>query len=198
MFNKVILIGNLTRDIELRYSSAGLAIASTAIAVTRKFSGANGEKQEETCFVDITFFGRYAEVANQYLHKGSKVMVEGRLKLDSWQDKNTGQSRQKHSVVVEGMEMLDSKNDASRNQGYNQNGGYAQQGGYSQNSGYSQTSNGGYSQGGYQQNQPNGGGYNRSNFNKKPEFQQEALPEIDIDADRYAKSGDEGDEDIPF
>ena len=119
-------------------------------------------------------------------------MIEGRLKLDSWQDKNTGQSRQKHSVIVEGMEMLDSKNDASKNQGYNQNGGYTQQ------SGYSHSSNGGYSQGGYQQNQPNNGGYNRTNFNKKPEFQQEALPEIDIDADRYAKSGDEGDEDIPF
>lgn len=192
MFNKVILIGNLTRDVELRYSSAGLAIASTAIAVTRRFSGANGEKQEETCFVDITFFGKYAEVANQYLHKGSKVMIEGRLKLDSWQDKNTGQSRQKHSVIVEGMEMLDSKNDASKNQGYNQNGGYTQQ------SGYSHSSNGGYSQGGYQQNQPSNGGYNRTNFNKKPEFQQEALPEIDIDAYRYAKSGDEGDEDIPF
>lgn len=192
MFNKVILIGNLTRDVELRYSSAGLAIASTAIAVTRRFSGANGEKQEETCFVDITFFGKYAEVANQYLHKGSKVMIEGRLRLDSWQDKNTGQSRQKHSVIVEGMEMLDSKNDASKNQGYNQNSGYTQQ------SGYSHSSNGGYSQGGYQQNQPNNGGYNRTNFNKKPEFQQEALPEIDIDADRYAKSGDEGDEDIPF
>ena len=192
MFNKVILIGNLTRDVELRYSSAGLAIASTAIAVTRRFSGANGEKQEETCVVDITFFGKYAEVANQYLHKGSKVMIEGRLRLDSWQDKNTGQSRQKHSVIVEGMEMLDSKNDASKNQGYNQNGGYTQQ------SGYSHSSNGGYSQGGYQQNQPNNGGYNRTNFNKKPEFQQEALPEIDIDADRYAKSGDEGDEDIPF
>ena len=192
MFNKVILIGNLTRDVELRYSSAGLAIASTAIAVTRRFSGANGEKQEETCFVDITFFGKYAEVANQYLHKGSKVMIEGRLRLDSWQDKNTGQSRQKHSVIVEGMEMLDSENDASKNQGYNQNSGYTQQ------SGYSHSSNGGYSQGGYQQNQPNNGGYNRTNFNKKPEFQQEALPEIDIDADRYAKSGDEGDEDIPF
>jgi single-stranded DNA-binding protein len=192
MFNKVILIGNLTRDVELRYSSAGLAIASTAIAVTRRFSGANGEKQEETCFVDITFFGKYAEVANQYLHKGSKVMIEGRLRLDSWQDKNTGQSRQKHSVIVEGMEMLDSKNDASKNQGYNQNSGYTQQ------SGYSHSSNGGYSQGGYQQNQSNNGGYNRTNFNKKPEFQQEALPEIDIDADRYAKSGDEGDEDIPF
>ena len=187
MFNKVILIGNLTRDVELRYSSAGLAIASTAIAVTRRFSGANGEKQEETCFVDITFFGKYAEVANQYLHKGSKVMIEGRLRLDSWQDKNTGQSRQKHSVIVEGMEMLDSKNDASKNQGYNQNSGYTQQ------SGYSHSSNGGYSQ-----NQPSNGGYNRTNFNKKPEFQQEALPEIDIDADRYAKSGDEGDEDIPF
>lgn len=104
MFNKVVLIGNLTRDIEMRYGQSGTAIGSSAIAVTRKFS-VNGEKREETCFVDITFFGRQAEVANQYLSKGSKLLIEGRLKFDQWTDQN-GQNRSKHSVQVENMEML--------------------------------------------------------------------------------------------
>ena len=109
MFNKIILVGNLTRDIELRYSQGGSAIAKTAIATTRKFTS-NGEKKEEVCFVDITFFSRSAEVANQYLRKGSKILVDGRLKLDQWVDKE-GQKRSKHSVIVEVMQMLDSKND---------------------------------------------------------------------------------------
>jgi len=109
MFNKVILVGNLTRDIELRYSQSGMGIANTAIATTRKFTS-NGEKKEEVCFVDITFFARSAEIANQYLRKGSKILVEGRLKLDQWTDQN-GQKRSKHSVIVETMQMLDSKSD---------------------------------------------------------------------------------------
>ena len=117
MFNKIILVGNLTRDIELRYSQAGMGIANTAIATSHKFTQ-NGEKKEEVCFVDITFFGRSAEVANQYLRKGSKILVEGRLKLDSWVDQS-GQKRSKHSVIVATMQMLDSKGD-------NQNGGYNQ------------------------------------------------------------------------
>ncbi len=116
MFNKIILVGNLTRDIELRYSQAGMGIASTAIATSHKFTQ-NGEKKEEVCFVDITFFGRSAEVANQYLRKGSKILVEGRLKLDSWVDQN-GQKRSKHSVIVATMQMLDSKGD-SQGGGYN-------------------------------------------------------------------------------
>lgn len=107
MYNKVILVGNLTRDIELRYSQSGSAIANTAIATTRKFTS-NGEKKEETCFVDITFFGRSAEIANQYLKKGSKILVDGRLNFDQWVDQNN-QKRSKHSVVVESMQMLDSK-----------------------------------------------------------------------------------------
>jgi single-strand DNA-binding protein len=107
MFNKVILVGNLTRDIELRYSQTGMGIAKSAIATSRKFS-TNGEKKEEVCFVDITFFGRSAEVANQYLRKGSKILVEGRLTLEQWVDQN-GQKRSKHSVTVETMQMLDSK-----------------------------------------------------------------------------------------
>ena len=107
MYNKVILVGNLTRDIELRYSQSGMGIANTAIATSRKFTK-NGEKAEEVCFVDITFFARSAEVANQYLRKGSKILVEGRLNFDQWVDQN-GQKRSKHSVVVETMQMLDSK-----------------------------------------------------------------------------------------
>lgn len=115
MFNKIILVGNLTRDIELRYSQGGMGIAKTAIATSRKFTS-NGEKKEEVCFVDITFFGRSAEVANQYLRKGSKILVEGRLNFEQWVDQN-GQKRSKHSVTVETMQMLDSKGD-------NQGGGH--------------------------------------------------------------------------
>lgn len=106
-YNKIILVGNLTRDIELRYSQGGMGIANTALATSRKFTS-NGEKKEEVCFVDITFFARSAEVANQYLRKGSKILVEGHLNFDQWVDAN-GQKRSKHSVVVESMQMLDSK-----------------------------------------------------------------------------------------
>jgi single-strand DNA-binding protein len=114
MFNKVILVGNLTRDIELRYSQGGMGIAKTAIATSRKYTS-NGEKKEEVCFVDITFFARSAEIANQYLRKGSKILVEGRLNFDQWIDQN-GQKRSKHSVIVETMQMLDSKGDAQTHQ----------------------------------------------------------------------------------
>ena len=107
MYNKVILVGNLTRDIEIRYSQGGMAIAKTAIATSRKFTS-NGQKKEEVCFIDITFFGRSGEIANQYLKKGSKILVEGRLNFEQWVDQNGGK-RSKHSVVVETMQMLDSR-----------------------------------------------------------------------------------------
>lgn len=110
MYNKIIIAGNLTRDIELRYSQNGSAIAKTAIATSRKFT-VNGEKKEETCFVDITFFGRSGEIANQYLQKGSKILVEGRLSFEQWVDQTSGQKRSKHSIIVETMQMLGSKDD---------------------------------------------------------------------------------------
>jgi len=113
MYNKVVLVGNLTRDIEIRYTQSGLAISKTAIATSRKFTS-NGEKREEVCFVDITFFARSAEVANQYLHRGSKILVEGRLVFDQWVDQN-GQKRSKHSVTVETMQMLGSKETPQNN-----------------------------------------------------------------------------------
>ena len=144
MFNKVVLVGNLTRDIELRYASNGNAIGNTAIAATRKFN-VNGEKREETCFIDVTFFGKMAEVANQYLSKGSKLLVEGRLKFDQWTD-NNGQNRSKHSVVVENMEMLGSPQNQQQGQngGYQQN--YGQQGGYTPQQGYAPQPQQGYAQ----------------------------------------------------
>ena len=114
--NKVIMIGHLVRDIELRYTQSQMAIGKTAIAVTRKYT-LNGEKREETCFIDITFFGKQAEIANQYLGKGSKLAVEGYLKFEQWQD-NNGQNRSKHTVAVENMTMLgDAK---QNNQSYQQ------------------------------------------------------------------------------
>jgi len=116
MFNKIILVGHLTRDIELRYTPSGAAIGKSAIAVTRKYS-TNDEKREEICFVDITFCGKSAEIANQYLTKGSKLLIEGVLKFEQWTDQN-GQSRSKHSISVESMEMLGSK-DQNTQQGSN-------------------------------------------------------------------------------
>ena len=106
-FNKIILVGNLTKEIDLRYAQSGSAIANTSIATSRKFT-VNGEKKEEVCFVDLTFFGRSGEIANQYLRKGSKILVKGRLNFDQWVDKE-GQKRSKHSVIVETMQMLDTK-----------------------------------------------------------------------------------------
>ena len=122
MFNKVILAGNLTRDIEIRYTQSGSAIGSTAIATTRKFKSATGEQKEETLFIDLTFFGRTAEIANQYLRKGSKILVEGRLKFDQWTAQD-GSKRSKHSVTVENLQMLGNRDDnqqgqSARTQGY--------------------------------------------------------------------------------
>lgn len=105
MFNKVIMVGNLTRDVELRYAQSGIAIAKSAIATNRKYKTQNGEQKEEVCFVDFTLFGRPAEIANQYLKKGSKVLLEGRLVLEQWNDQY-GNKRSKHSIGVETLKML--------------------------------------------------------------------------------------------
>jgi len=120
MYNKIILAGNLTRDVEVRYTQGGSAIGNTAIATSRKFKSASGEQKEEVLFVDLTFFGRTAEIANQYLRKGSKVLVDGRLKLDQWTAQD-GSKRSKHSVTVENLQMLGSKGENEAGMG---GGGY--------------------------------------------------------------------------
>jgi single-strand DNA-binding protein len=108
-FNKVLLLGNLTRDPEVRYTPKGSAVADLGIAVNRQYTLETGEKREEVTFVDVTFWGRTAEVAGEYLKKGRPVFIEGRLQLDTWDDKQSGQKRSKLKVIGEMMQMLGSR-----------------------------------------------------------------------------------------
>ena len=98
---KVILMGNLTRDPELRYTPSGTAIAKMGLAVNRVWRDAEGQQKEEVTFVDVDAFGKQAETIGQYMQKGRPILVEGRLKLDQWEDKNTGQNRSRLGVVLE-------------------------------------------------------------------------------------------------
>lgn len=173
MYNRVVLVGNLTRDIEMRYTPTGTAVGATGIAVTRKFT-TNGEKREETCFVDISFFGRTAEIANQYLSKGSKVLVEGRLKYEQWTDQN-GQNRSKHTISVENMEML----------GSSTQGSYAQSG----TQGYAQGTNQGKSYDPYAEQAP---ARQNAKTAKNQAQQQQKFEEIDSD------NFDADDTELPF
>jgi single-strand DNA-binding protein len=103
-YNRVILLGNLTRDIELKYTASQLAVTDIGLAVNDRRKTANGEWVEETTFVDVTLWGRTAEIASQYLSKGAPVLIEGRLKLDTWESE--GQKRSKLRVVGERMQLL--------------------------------------------------------------------------------------------
>ena len=107
-FNKVILAGNLTRDPELRYTPKGSAIADLSMAINRTWKSESGETKEEVTFVDVAAYGRTAEVIAQYLKKGRPLLIEGRLKLDQWDDKQTGQKRSKLRVVCDTFQFLDS------------------------------------------------------------------------------------------
>lgn len=106
-YNRVLLMGNLTRDIEVRHTSQNMAIAKMGLAVNRKFKTQSGESREEVTFIDCDAFGRTAEIMAQYLRKGSPVFIEGRLKLDQWQDQQ-GNKRNKLFVVVESFQFVDS------------------------------------------------------------------------------------------
>jgi len=172
MYNKVVLVGNLTRDVEIRYSQSGGAIGNVGIATSRKFKTQTGEQKEEVMFIDLTFFGRTAEIANQYLRKGSKVLVDGRLQFQQWTAQD-GSKRSKHAVTVENLQMLDSKADA---QNPNNNNGYGEQ---------ATPNNYGNSE--YTQN---GSSYAQPQASQQPAYQQPpqqpaqpSVPEIDIDDD---------------
>jgi len=111
-FNKVILVGNLTRDPEVRYTTGGTAVTEVGMAVSRNWTDrSTNERKEETTFVDVTLWGRTAEVAGEYLSKGRPCLIEGRLQLDQWEDKETGQRRSKLKVVGETLQLLGSRND---------------------------------------------------------------------------------------
>jgi single-strand DNA-binding protein len=126
-FNKVILLGNLTRDPQVKYTPSGSAVAEIGLAVNRYwFDKQTNSRREETTFVDVTLWGRDAEVAGEYLAKGRPVLIEGRLQLDTWDDKTTGQKRSKLRVVGERMQLLGSRGDgAGGGGGRGGSGGYA-------------------------------------------------------------------------
>jgi single-strand DNA-binding protein len=108
-FNKVIIAGNLTRDPELRYTPKGTAVARFTLAVNRTWKSETGESKEEVSFVDVDAWARQAEVIAQYMKKGRPLLVEGHLKQDTWEDKNTHQKQSKLKVVLEGFTFIDSK-----------------------------------------------------------------------------------------
>lgn len=105
-YNRVVLMGNLTRDIELKYTPSGMAVTDIGLAVNDRRKNASGEWVEETTFIDVTLWGRTAEVASEYLSKGSPLFIEGRLKLDQWDDKQSGQKRSKLRVVGERIQLI--------------------------------------------------------------------------------------------
>lgn len=180
-YNRVVLVGNMTRDAEIRYIQSGQAVTDIGLAVNDRRKDANGNSIDETTFVDITVWGRSAEILAEYTRKGSNILIEGRLKLDSWE--TDGQKRSKLKVVAERVVLMNGRGDNNSQQswggnrsggyqqqggyqqggyqqqgGYSQQGGYAQGGGYSQQSGYSQQGSGYPQQGGYSQPQQGGQG----------------------------------------
>lgn len=161
MFNKVIIIGNLTRDVELRYLPSGSALATIGLASNHRFKKQDGSDGEEVCFIDVKLFGRSAEVANQYLKKGSKVLIEGRLTLESWTDQS-GAKKSRHTIIAESMKMMDSKMKGENDGGYDS----------PQNHSYQQHT---------QSNQYNGSQYNGNVQNTQQNNYAQNIPEIDID-----------------
>jgi single-strand DNA-binding protein len=179
MYNKVIMIGNLTRDIELKYLPSGIAIAKSAIATSHKFKGQNGEQKEEVCFLDFNVFGKGGEILNQYVRKGSKVMLEGRLIFEQWQA-NDGTNRNRHTLRVDEFKFLDSKSDSQ-----NMGGGYNQAPNQIPNQQYNQPNNS-YNQAAPMENnynrQAQGGMQGRQQQHQDEPYEQN-IPTIDIDND---------------
>jgi len=170
-FNKVILMGNLTRDPETRVTASGLTICKLGLAVSRVFTTKDGERREETTFVDIDAFGKQAEVITKYMRKGRPLMVEGRLKLDQWET-NEGQKRSKLGVVLENFQFVGGRDD--------------------NDSGSGNSGNSGNSGGAYEQSSP-------PKRESKPESKPEPKPEPKPAADKdFSADGDTLDEDVPF
>lgn len=141
MFNKVVMIGNLTRDVELRYLPSGAALATIGLASNRRFKKQDGSIADESCFIDVKLFGRTAEIANQYLKKGSKILIEGRLTYETWTDQ-MGAKKSRHTITAESMSMLDSKSATSGSESYEAQesaNAYAQN--YTPNNQYQNTQN---------------------------------------------------------
>ena len=111
-YNRIVLLGNLTRDPQLKYLPSQMAVAEFGLAVNHKFKGRDGQDREEVLFIDCSVFGKGAEIINQYCQKGKQLLVEGRLKFDSWEDKQGGGKRSKHTVVVDNFQLLGSRGES--------------------------------------------------------------------------------------
>lgn len=208
-YNKVMLIGNLTRDPEVRYTPKGSAVCDIGLAVNRVYSSESGEKVEEVTFVDVVLWSKLAELAGKYLHKGRPVFIEGRLQMDSWEDKQTGQKRTRLRVVGEQMQFLGSPGGdrAPGGGGGDDEGGYSGGGG----GGYGGGGGGGYGGGGGggggynrpqrpQQRPAGGGGGGGSGYQQRPQQQRPApaqQPQNDDFGEGPITEGME-DDDIPF
>ena len=209
--NKVILIGNLTREPEYRQMPSGSAVTDFGMVMNRRFTNSRGEQQEDTCFVDVAAFGRTADVIRNYCHKGDPLFVEGRLRYDQWDDKNSGTKRNRLTVVAESIELLSRRGGGQDGQ---PQGGYAQQGGYQQG-GYAQPApaatglqpltpngNGGYGQqGGYpprQQYQPQGGSVQFNPPPPMPAFQPAQPAPVPPQSNPPAAGADAPVDDVPF
>lgn len=156
--NKVILMGNITRDIELRYTQTNQAVAQVGMAMNRRWRTPEGEQREETTFVDCEAWGKTAEMISQYFGKGRPILIEGRLKLDQWQDKESGQNRSKLKVVIDNFHFVDSKPGAG---GGDEGGGGGGGGNYQRRpagAGAGNRSGGGGGMGGGRPAQAGGGG----------------------------------------
>jgi single-strand DNA-binding protein len=177
-YNRVILIGNLTRDPEVKYIPSGLAVADFGLAVNRQSTDkSTNERKEEVTFVDITLWGREAELAGEYLAKGRSVLVEGRLQMDSWDDKQTGQKRTKLKVVGDRIQFLGSAPGAG-GEGGGAGGGGGARSNYRGNSG----DGGGGSRptGGGGRSQPPSGGGEPDYYSSGPAQQTGGAPDDDV------------------
>lgn len=127
--NKVILIGNVTRDPEVKFTPKGSAVTDVALAINRNYTLDNGEKREETTYVDVELWGRLAEIAGEYAKKGRPIYIEGRLRMDTWEDKTSGQKRSRMKVVGENLQLLGSRpgGTSSSGGGDHEGGGYSDQ-----------------------------------------------------------------------
>ncbi|GAA7669200.1 single-stranded DNA-binding protein [Helicobacter pylori] len=181
MFNKVIMVGRLTRNVELKYLPSGSAAATIGLATSRRFKKQDGTLGEEVCFIDARLFGRTAEIANQYLSKGSSVLIEGRLTYESWMDQ-TGKKNSRHTITVDSLQFMDKKSDnpqanamqdsmthENSNNAYPTNDNAHSQDPFNQAQGYAQNA------------------YAKENLQAQPSKYQNSVPEINID-----------EEEIPF
>ncbi|WRF53418.1 single-stranded DNA-binding protein [Helicobacter pylori] len=181
MFNKVIMVGRLTRNVELKYLPSGSAAATIGLATSRRFKKQDGTLGEEVCFIDARLFGRTAEIANQYLSKGSSVLIEGRLTYESWMDQ-TGKKNSRHTITADSLQFMDKKSDnpqanamqdsmthESFNNAYSANHNASSQDPFNQAPSYAQNS------------------YAKENLQAQPSKYQNSVPEINID-----------EEEIPF